>query len=328
MGAAVGEAALGKKAGKWAAFWGAIGGTIPDLDVLSRQIVDDVDAAMVHRGFSHSLIFAIIAAVMLGFIVNNLHKRLNLGWKSWSWLMFLALFTHPLLDCFTTWGTQVFWPLEYRVAFKTVFVVDPLYTLPFMAFLVWALVLNRESKRRRKLNWIGIGISSLYLLVTTTSKTIANQAFEESFGAIHEEVIRYDSRPTPLNTVLWTANVETQQGFYLGYHSHFDSEPATYKFVPKNHHLLGDLKEHPKILKLKQITQDWYCVQDNQGTLEFIDLRFGEIAGWEEELSQFVFVYAIDQSDPQDIEVSRVELDYSGTSEAFRQLWKRMWGDQ
>ena len=33
LGAAVGEAVLGKKIGNWAIFWGAIAGTVPDLDV-------------------------------------------------------------------------------------------------------------------------------------------------------------------------------------------------------------------------------------------------------------------------------------------------------
>ena len=34
LGAAVGEAVLGRKLGNKAILWGAIGGTIPDLDVL------------------------------------------------------------------------------------------------------------------------------------------------------------------------------------------------------------------------------------------------------------------------------------------------------
>ena len=36
LGASVGEAALGRKVGNRAMVWGAIAGTIPDLDVISN----------------------------------------------------------------------------------------------------------------------------------------------------------------------------------------------------------------------------------------------------------------------------------------------------
>ena len=56
LGAAVGEAVLGRKIGNKAILWGAIAGTIPDLDVLSKLFVDDVTANEWHRGFSHSIL--------------------------------------------------------------------------------------------------------------------------------------------------------------------------------------------------------------------------------------------------------------------------------
>lgn len=57
LGAAVGEAVLGKKVGNKAMLYGAIAGTIPDLDVLARNFVDTVTATEWHRGFSHSIFF-------------------------------------------------------------------------------------------------------------------------------------------------------------------------------------------------------------------------------------------------------------------------------
>src|SRR5690606_2318704 len=82
----------------------------------------------------------------------------------WFRLWFLSIVTHPILDIFTNYGTQFFWPLDWRMTFNTVFVIDPLYTLPFMVLLIGALFMKRESKRRRIWNWTGIGYSSLYLL--------------------------------------------------------------------------------------------------------------------------------------------------------------------
>jgi len=149
LGAAVGEAVLGKKVGNKAMLYGAIAGTIPDLDVLARYFTDTVTATEWHRGFSHSISFSLVFAPVLGWLVWQLNKKTNATWKDWSWLMFWGLFTHPILDAFTTWGTQLFWPLKTRLAFQSIFVIDPLYTLPFVVCLILAARQKREAKALR-----------------------------------------------------------------------------------------------------------------------------------------------------------------------------------
>ena len=121
LGAAVGEATLGKKVGNKAMFWGAVAGTIPDLDVIANFFVDNVTANELHRGFSHSILFSILMAPIFGWIIAKLYKNKEADWKDWSKLMFWGLFTHPILDAFTTWGTQLFWPFDYKVAFNNIF---------------------------------------------------------------------------------------------------------------------------------------------------------------------------------------------------------------
>ena len=53
LGAAVGEAVLGKKIGNKAAVIGAIIGTIPDLDVLLVPFFNEFQKISLHRGYSH-----------------------------------------------------------------------------------------------------------------------------------------------------------------------------------------------------------------------------------------------------------------------------------
>ena len=62
---------------------------------------------------------------------------------------FLAIITHPLLDAQTTWGTQLFWPFEWRIAIENIFIIDPIYTLPFLTFLILTAFQNRLSKKRK-----------------------------------------------------------------------------------------------------------------------------------------------------------------------------------
>ena len=58
LGAACGEAVLGKKIGNRALLFGAIGGTIPDLDVFIGKLLfnNEIDAMAFHRGFMHSFL--------------------------------------------------------------------------------------------------------------------------------------------------------------------------------------------------------------------------------------------------------------------------------
>jgi signal transduction histidine kinase len=94
--------------------------------------------------------------------------------------MFWGLFTHPILDSFTAWDTQLFWPLDIRLAFRSIFVIDPLYTLPFIIFLILAMRSEKGSKKRRKYNNLGLIISSAYLLLTLVLKGISYQKFENA----------------------------------------------------------------------------------------------------------------------------------------------------
>ena len=91
LGAAVGEAVLGKKIGNRAMLWGAVAGTIPDLDVFIRYFTDPITSSEMHRGFSHSLIFAILMAPIMGWIANKIHRKRDIGLKPWSWLFFWTI---------------------------------------------------------------------------------------------------------------------------------------------------------------------------------------------------------------------------------------------
>ena len=150
LGASVAEAALGKKIGNKAIFLGAIAGTIPDLDIVMRFFVDDLTASVMHRGFSHSLIFPFIVAPILGVLAKKIYSNLeDVSQFDWNKMFFLALLTHPLLDAQTTWGTQLFWPFHWRVAIENIFIIDPIYTLPFLIFLILTAFQDKLSRKKK-----------------------------------------------------------------------------------------------------------------------------------------------------------------------------------
>src|SRR5690606_36734585 len=103
LGAAVGEAVLGKKIGNRAVLYGGIIGTIPDLDVFLGHFYDPITALEIHRGFSHSFVFFALLSPLLGLLLSRIERRREVGLFQAIWMAFLCLATHAILDAFTTW---------------------------------------------------------------------------------------------------------------------------------------------------------------------------------------------------------------------------------
>ncbi|TMM31090.1 metal-dependent hydrolase [Polaribacter aestuariivivens] len=324
LGAAVGEAVLGRKIGNKAMLYGAIAGTIPDLDVVASYFTDTVTALEIHRGFTHSILFSVLFAPLFAFIVTKYEKYKN--FKNWTLLFFLAFVTHPILDAQTTWGTKLFWPLDIRLAFKNVFVIDPLYTFPFLGFLVLALLQKKEAKKRRLYNNLGLIISCSYLVITLILKGISYQKFTKELASQNIIYKNIETKPAPLNTILWTANIETEDAFLIGYASFFDENPIQFSKYLKNHHLLGELKNHPKMKRMIAISKNWYTINKINNTLYFNDLRFGTLS-IKPNANNFVFKYKInidENGTPFFIEEPKEKRN---AKKLLFDLWKRIKGN-
>ena len=324
LGAAVGEAILGRKIGNKAMLYGAIAGTIPDLDVLSSHVVDTVSALEIHRGFTHSIVFSILMGLGLGWLVSKYDR--NATQKEWSWLFFMCLVTHTLLDAHTSWGTQLFWPLDLRLAYKNIFVIDPLYTIPFMVFLIWAMCLPKTSQKRRRLNTIGLLVSSAYMLVTIGLKGLSYQQFKNALIEQQITYIELETKPSPLNTVLWTANIELKDSYLIGDYSFFDTKPIDFKLYPKNHYLSAHLTSHDKLKRLIQISEGWYTITEKEGKLYFNDLRFGLIDTSDKQHEQFVFSYLLSDEDDK-LTVTEVPKQVTDGKQLLFKLWDRIKGN-
>jgi len=294
LGAAVGEAVLGKKVGNKALFWGAVAGTIPDLDVLTKYFVDDpIRVIELHRGFSHSILFCVLFAPIFGFLIHKINRDSNTIWKNWVWLMFWGLVTHPILDSFTTWGTQFFWPLEWRIAFKNIFVIDPLYTLPYLIFLPMLMRLKKANPKRQFYNKMALGLSSLYMVFSLGMKFYTYQIFEEALVKQNIVFLDIETKPSPFNTFLWTANVRTEQQIFIGYYSVFDeNEEINFQEHDINENLIEHIKHEKIVQRLKHISKDWYTIQNKENVLFFNDLRFGQM-GINSKEAKFAFSYKL-----------------------------------
>jgi len=282
LGAACGEAALGKKIGNKALLFGAIGGTIPDLDVfIGNWIYDNnIDAMLFHRGFMHSIMFAVLAAFLFGWFIHKLYdkgkRRDTTTQKDWTWLFLLSIGTHPILDCFTGYGTQLFLPFsDYRVAFSNISVVDPAYTVPFLFCLIVMMFFNRKNPKRKLWLKLGVGISSVYMVFTIGNKFYINAVFEKSLAEQGIDYQRYNTETSILNNILWYGIAETETEYHVAFYSLFDSKSVftDWKILPKNHDLIP--KSNSDLAKLAWFSNDYYSLtQNDDGSYLYNDLRY------------------------------------------------------
>lgn len=295
LGAAVGEAILGKKVGNKAILWGAVAGTLPDLDLLAAPFLDPVSRLTFHRGLSHSIPFIMILAPVLGFLLYRLYGKHQASWKAWSWFSLWTVLSHPILDSFTPFGTQLFWPFSsYRVAVSSISIVDPIYTGPLFLSVLIVLFLKRAHPYRRVVLYTGMAVSTLYLFSTLITKTYVDHKIEASLQKQHISYGRFISTPTPLNTILWRAVAEDEEVYWVGYYSLLDKSNFI-KFTPvrKNHSIIRTLMKEEGVQKLIYLSKDYYCITEKNGDVYFNDMRYGQIDGWMNFTDEFIFSYQI-----------------------------------
>lgn len=318
----MGEATLGRKVGNRALVWGGICGTLPDLDVFVPlgNVVNDF---VYHRSATHSLLIMALLAPLVAWAIVRIHPGTREYYRRWWLLVYLAFATHALLDGFTAYGTQLLWPISSTpVTWSTLFIIDPLYTLPLIVGIVAALVLTRESDRGHRINQACLAISTVYLGWTILAKIWVDDTFTRALAA---QGISYESMfttPTPFNTLLWRAAVMDDDGYYEGYYSVLDGD-SSIEFVhyQSEEHLLDGVGDHWAVQRLQWFSKGYYTVDRVEDAVVMSDLRMGVE-------SSYVFRFKVGRiSNPHPVPVEPERLPvYRDMDKLNYMLRHRMWG--
>jgi inner membrane protein len=286
---------------------GAVAQSLPDIDVISALWMKAPGYLLAHRGFTHSILFAILTSLLLALTVRRSRRLRNIGMQKWVLFFAAQLLTHILIDAFNNYGIGWFEPFShYRFSFNAIYVADPLFSLwPCIAFVV-LLVLNRHSPKRKHWWRFGVIISFAYLGYCLLNKTKITKDVNYAFKKQRIAHARYFTTPAPLQNWLWYIVAGNDSGYYVGYRSVFDdSKEITFAYFPRNDSLLNPVHNSEDLRQLIRFSQQFYTVERWGDTLVFNDLRFGQIVGWQNPKERFAFHYFLQQPENNAMVVQR-----------------------
>ena len=298
---------------------GAALGTLPDLDVLI-DYGDAVANFTYHRGFSHSLFVLAPFSLVLWLLLRWLWEPVRSA--PWRWLaaISLALLTHPLLDAHTAYGTQLFWPMESPpVMLATMFIIDPLFTLPLLFGALYAAITPSSGRRVAALR-AGVALSTVYLGWSWVAQTIVVNNARDALADMNMDEAAIFITPTPFNTLLWRVVVQTDDGYLEGFDSLLVGEPAmTFDAYPSDTEALEAASNVWAVDRLRWFSKDFLKAEVIGDKLILSDLRMGQEP-------TYVFSHVVaERGNPHWKAVTTELLPVSISDRALTDTWRRIW---
>lgn len=296
LGAAVSTACLGKTLGpRKAALIGGVLGTVPDLDVF-LPFDDPVDSFVYHRGWTHSIFVHALAAPVVGEGLRLLFKDLREHrWLVWA-TVFLCFSTHAIIDAMTVYGTRLFWPIyPDPVGVGSVFIIDPLYSLPLLGVVIWALCKKDWSSRLRNGVVGALAVTTAYMglsvVIQHRVEAQARTVFEEN-GGVPDKIYAIAS---PFNILVWKVIGLSEDKYENLYLSLLDGDaPAEIYTHPRHPELVACLQDTEAFKKLNWFSRGYYRSELVDNRVVVSDLRMGLTPG-------YAFRFAIGEKQGEDI---------------------------
>ena len=277
LGAAVSTVVLGPKVGaRKAALIGGVLGTLPDLDVLI-PFADPVDSFVYHRGWTHSLFVHALAAPVLGEVLVRLFKGLREARLRAIAAVFLCLSTHALIDAMTIYGTRLFWPFfPDPVGVGSVFIADPLYTLPLLVVTLWALFKAGWNQTLSRSLAAALVFSTAYLGWGVAIQSQMEARAREVFAAKGIEPEQVLAIAGPFNTVMWKVIALEDATYHNVYLSLLDGpDPVPVYSHPRRPDLAACVAGSDAYGKLAWFSRGFLKAEERDGRLVVSDLRMG-----------------------------------------------------
>jgi inner membrane protein len=319
LGATVAGAIAGKNCNAKVLLMGAALGTLPDLDVVI-DYGDAVSNTIKHRGFSHSLLLIPVFSLVVTWLYCRFRPDTFWSFSRVYFFVLSVLVTHVAIDALTTYGTQLLWPLPGYFEVGSIFIIDPIYTIPLLIGIVVALFAKQVGGR-----WCQgvVLVSSVYLVWGYAAKQVIADRVEQNLAAQNISNAQVLITPSPFNTLLWRVVVVEGDQYFEGLASLLDSD-SHIDFIQRSR---GEwpLEEKPQNLEgLKVFSHGFLGYRQDQGRLIVSDLRLGMA-----DSLAFEFVFAEETPDA-DWELLEAPTRHPSerSLDQIPMLWERMLGNQ
>jgi inner membrane protein len=198
LGATAAQIALGPRLGRKAWMIGAVGGLLPDADILISSASDPLLAIQYHRHFTHAFAFVPVGglAAALPWLVQQRYRAERAAVYAAGALGYA---THGLLDACTNYGTHLLWPFSpQRTAWHWITTVGPLLTLVLLIGLVFA-VRGRSRAPAMAALLLGLG----YVGASALQRERAFEVQAQVAVARGHAIDRGEIFPTVGNPLVW-----------------------------------------------------------------------------------------------------------------------------
>ena len=201
-------------------------------------------------------------------------------------------------------------------------------TIPFLLCMIIVSTIKRNTRRRAIVNWIGIGISSLYMMLTMFNKLHVDRVFEKALANRNIEALRSRTSPTILNNLLWACVAEDKETYYVGLYSIFDTDPNLHylNVIPKNDSIRLALGDEPEYKTLEWFSDGYLAAFPTDSVTYLCDLRYGGIADTIHDQRDLVFNFKVKQINGVTTFTENRETPKGNIGEIFRALITRMKG--
>lgn len=321
LGSCVAAACVAPAQRRKAALIGAALGTVPDLDVFV-DYGDPVANFTMHRGATHALVVLAVFGFALWLVLLRFWPPVREGPRRWLAAILLALLTHPVLDAHTAYGTQLFWPSTVAPAsWATMFIIDPLYTLPLLAGMA-AVLIRPLSKCAGRWLMLGLVLSTLYVGWSWAAKLMVTANARQTLEAQGLLDAPMFVTPTPLNTLLWRVVVRTADGHLEGVDSVVADDGAIeFVFHPSDNSALAQAADVPSAQRLTWFADGFVRASMDGDTLILADLRMGQHPN-------YVFRHAVARrGNPHWHPIAPERLPAAMRTRDLASMWKRIWAE-
>lgn len=310
---------------------GAALGTLPDLDTFPLMLLTDnpVSLMTLHRGLTHSLLVLPLIGWLVWWICKRRGHRVRQSPQRWFWAIQATLITHPLLDAFTVYGTQLWWPFTPHPAmWSSLFIIDPLYTIWLLLGCLVALAAGARRIAQQALV-AGLVLSTCYIGWSLAAKSMADRAARETLAAMGYANAPYFSVPTAFNTFLWRGVALTEDGFLEGERSVLaDKGPMQFRHYPSDTVALEAVSNDPDAARLLWFSSGFQktAVHNKSSQagqiLVLSDLRMGAEP-------EFYFSFAVAERDVPDAPWQPIEpqrmVNTPRSLWSLSRIWQRIW---